>query len=239
MGRNNYFRFKQFTVIQEKSAMKVGIDGVLLGAWASVENPQKILDIGVGTGLIALMMAQRFSRAKIDAVEIDPEACKEIIFNFGQSLWNDRLQLLQISFQKFAETTKRKYDLIVSNPPFFENSVKVKTVSRELARNSESLSLDTLFSGVKRILSDCGNFSVVFPALRLEELTGFAKMNGLFLTRLTRVKPNPEKIHHRVLAEFSFQQKNSICDELIIESITHHDYTNEYRTLTRDFYLHF
>jgi len=239
MGRNNYFRFKQFTIIQEKSAMKVGIDGVLLGAWAFAENPKKILDIGTGTGLIALMMAQRFPVAEIDAVEVDPEACSETVFNFGQSPWNDRLQLQQISFQQFAETNVEKYDLIVSNPPFFENSVKIKTVSRELARNSENLGLPDLFSGVKKILAEHGLFSIVFPALRLNELTGTASANELFLTRLTKVKPNPGKTHHRVLAEFSFQKKTCISDELAIESMIHHDFTNEYRSLTRDFYLKF
>ena len=239
MGRNNYFRFKQFTIIQEKAAMKVGIDGVLLGAWIIADRPLKILDIGTGTGLIALMMSQRFANAMIDAVEIDLEACQEALSNFKQSPWNERIQLKQIAFQEFVATTSAKYDLVVSNPPFFENSVKIKTTSRELARNSENLNLDDLFSGVSKILDETGNFSIVFPALRLDELIGAATKYQMFLNRLTSVKPNPEKPAHRVLAEFSFQQTNIVSNELIIEKMMHHDYTHEYRTLTRDFYLYF
>lgn len=239
MGRNNYFRFKQFTIIQEKSAMKVGVDGVLLGAWATAPNPQKILDVGTGTGLIALMMAQRFPKAEIDAVEIDNNACAETIYNFEKSHWAERLHLHQNSFQLFALVATVKYDLIVSNPPFFENSVKVKTASRELARNSENLEPGDLFYGVSKLLANNGRFAIVFPFQRLHELEENATKNGLFLNRICKVKPNPEKVHHRILAEFSFQQQPETIDELVIESMIHHNYTEEYRMLTRDFYLHF
>lgn len=240
MGRNNYFRFKQFTIIQEKSAMKVGIDGVLLGAWATAPNPQKILDVGTGTGLIALMMAQRFPVAGIDAVEIDTIASKEAQFNFDQSSWAERIQLFNISFQQFAVISNNKYDLIVSNPPFFENSVNLKTTSREFARNSENMSLNELFNGVSKVLlSDEGHFSLIFPHQRLDELIRVATGNGMFPARILRIKPNPQKIYHRVLAEFSRLVKIPDEDELIIESVTHHDYSEKYCMLTRDFYLHF
>lgn len=239
MGRNNYFRFKQFTIIQEKSAMKVGIDGVLLGAWATAESPGKILDVGTGTGLIALMMAQRFENAKVDAVEIDDYACAETIYNFEKSPWAERLQLRQTSFQLFALNTIEKYDLIVSNPPFYENSVNVKTASRELARNSENLEPGDLFFGVSKLLAENGRFAIVFPFQRLNELRENATKNGLFLSRICKVKPNPEKVSHRILAEFSFQQQPETIDELVIESMIHHDYSEKYRMLTRDFYLRF
>ncbi|HBL76538.1 MAG: hypothetical protein A2W90_00520 [Bacteroidetes bacterium GWF2_42_66] len=239
MGRNNYFRFKQFTISQEKSAMKVGIDGVLMGAWASAGNPSKILDIGTGTGLIALMMAQRLPAASIDAVEIDAAACEEAQFNFGQSPWNDRLRLFQISFQQFSEQSDTEYDLIVSNPPFFENSVKVKTASRKLARNSENLSLDELFAGAVKILSGNGVFAVIFPFQRFNEMISMASKNGLFMKRFVNIKPNPEKPFHRVMAEFSKSEGLISEEELIIESMKHDDYTEDYRALTRDFYLKF
>ena len=239
MGRNNYFKFKQFTITQEKSAMKVGIDGVLLGAWALAENPSAILDVGAGTGLIALMMAQRFPTASVDAVEVDASACEDARFNFGQSLWNERLWLFQTSFQQFAEESVTKYDLVVSNPPFFENSVNVKTVSRELARNSENLGLDELCSGAGKILSEDGVFAVVFPFQRFDELVQVASKNGLFLKRFIKIRPNPEKPFHRILAEFSKNEGIISVKELVIESMKHDDYTDDYRVLTRDFYLKF
>ncbi len=239
MGRNNYFKFKQFTITQEKSAMKVGIDGVLLGAWALAESPSAILDVGAGTGLIALMMAQRFPAASVDAVEIDTAACEDARFNFGQSLWNERLRLFQTSFQQFAEEWVTKYDLIVSNPPFFENSVNVKTASRELARNSENMNPDELFAGVGKILSKNGIFAVVFPFQRFDELVQVASKNGLFLKRFVKIKPNPEKPFHRILAEFSKNEGIVSEEELIIESMKHDDYTDDYRALTRNFYLKF
>lgn len=239
MGRNKYFKFKQFTIWQEKTAMKVGIDGVLLGAWTWAENPSKILDVGTGTGLIALMMAQRFLNAKVDAVEIDATACEEAQFNINQSPWGERVQLFNASFQQFAEKEIPKYDLIVSNPPFFENSVKVKTVSRELARNSENLNIDELFSGVCKVMKEKSIFAVVFPYLRLDELIEVASKNGLSLSRLLKIKPNPEKPFHRVLAEFTHQNKPFPEDELTIESMVHHDYSEKYRNFTQDFYLNF
>ena len=119
---NDYFKFKQFTIHQDKCAMKVGTDGVLLGAWAECANAKGILDIGTGTGLIALMIAQR-SNAKIDAVEIDETASKQAKENIKKSLWNDRIEILNISFQDFSKSTNEKYDLIVSNPPYFQNSL--------------------------------------------------------------------------------------------------------------------
>ncbi len=239
MGKNNYFKFKQFTIFQEVAAMKVGIDGVLLGAWVSGENPLKILDVGTGTGLIALMMSQRFPASKIDAVEIDEAACREAQFNFGQSPWNERLQLFHASFQQFSEGLATKYDLIVSNPPFFENSVNVKNAPRQLARNSENLSVGELFYGVSALLAEQGAFAVVFPYQRLDELIAAASEVGLFPNRLLKIKPNPEKTFHRVLSEFSRNEKYLSEQELIIESMRHHDYTEAYRELTRDFYLRF
>jgi len=217
----------------------VGIDGVLLGAWVSAGNPSKILDIGTGTGLIALMMAQRFPAAKIDAVEIDEAACQEAQFNFEQSSWNNRLHLIQTSFQQFSEETNTKYDLIVSNPPFFENSVKVKTVARELARSSENLSLDELFAGAVKILSKNGVIAVIFPFQRFNEMISMASKNGLFMKRFVKIKPNPEKPFHRIMVEFSKNEGIISEEELIIESMKHDDYTDDYRALTRDFYLKF
>ncbi len=162
MARNNWFEFKQFRIEQQKAAMKVGTDGVLLGAWTPIVDAQRILDVGTGTGLIALMLAQR-SNARIDAVEIDKLASEEAEFNFAQSPWNDRLNVFNTNFQVFVNLPFVPYDLIVSNPPFFINSLKTKCAALSVARHDEMLSFDQLITGAKRLLSNTGRFCVIIP----------------------------------------------------------------------------
>ena len=239
MPRNNYFQFKQFRIVQERSAMKVGMDGVLLGAWADLSGAERILDIGTGTGLIALMMAQTNPSAQIDAIEIDPEAFQEASLNTQQSAWSDRINAELFSFQEFAERTNRKYDLIVSNPPFFTNGVKAPVENRAQARHSDSLPLDVLISGAAGLLRGNGRIALVLPVESLQEIVQLADLNKLYISRLCRVKPNPVKPVFRVLIELA----NSACtiqeSELMIEFEKHHDYTPEYKELTKDFYLKF
>ena len=239
MSRNNYFQFKQFRIIQERSAMKVGMDGVLLGAWADPSGATRILDVGTGTGLIALMMAQKNNRAQIDAIEVDQEAFSEAVLNCKQSSWNDRIELELCSLQEFTERTNCKYDLIVSNPPFFTNGVKAPLESRAQARHSDSLPLDVLISGAADMLFEKGRIALVLPIESLQEIGVLADSNKLFISRLCRVKPNPTKPVFRILIELT----NSECviqeSELMIEFEKHHDYTPEYRELTKDFYLKF
>ncbi|MDP2113785.1 MAG: methyltransferase, partial [Bacteroidota bacterium] len=163
MPRNNYFQFKQFRIIQDKSAMKVGVDGVLLGVWANVSGAKRILDIGTGTGLIALMMAQRNADARIDAVEIEPDAFQEAVYNIQQSPWNERIQIELCSFQEFAGKAGLKYDLIVSNPPYFTNGHKAPLENRATARHSDSLSLGDLISGAIGLLNETGKIALVLP----------------------------------------------------------------------------
>jgi len=239
MPRNNYFQFKQFRIIQEQSAMKVGMDGVLLGAWADASGAERILDIGTGTGLIALMMAQKSNVTQIDAIEIDPEAFPEAFLNVQQSPWNGRIQIELSSFQEFTEQTDRKYDLIVSNPPFFTNGIKAPIENRAQARHSHSLPLNVLISGAARLLNENSRISLVLPIESLQEVEKLATLNVLFISRLCRVKPNPIKPEFRILIELT----NSECaiqeSELMIEFEKHHDYTPEYKELTKDFYLKF
>lgn len=219
--------------------MKVGMDGVLLGAWTKTSGAKRILDIGTGTGLIALMMAQKNPEAEIDAIEIDPEAFQEAKLNVQQSPWSDRMTLELCSFQEFAERTDRKYDLIVSNPPFFTNGVKAPLESRSQARHSDSLPLCDLISGAVGLMAKNGKTALVLPIESLQELQQLADLNELFISRLCRVKPNPVKPDFRILVELT----NSECilqeEELMIEFEKHHDYTPEYQELTRDFYLKF
>lgn len=239
MGRNNYFQFKQFRIHQERSAMKVGMDGVLIGAWADVSMAERILDVGAGTGLVSLMIAQRNPLAAIDAIEIDREAYEECLFNVEQSPWADRVKVTLNTFQDFASSFNEKYDLIISNPPFFSNGLKATGYSRSQARHSDSLSLEELIAGIVRLLSAKGKAVLILPVESLSEIKKQVDSNQLFLSRLCRVKPNPLKPVFRVMIEMT--PFECVCreEELMIEYEKHFDYTPEYRTLTRDFYLKF
>lgn len=239
MARNNYFQFKQFRIVQERSAMKVGMDGVLLGAWADVSGADRILDIGTGTGLIALMMAQKNAIARIDAIEIDRDACEEAAFNVQQAQWSDRIHIQEISFQEFQQTNAGKYKLIVSNPPFFSNGVKAPDGNRSQARHADALPLTVLISGAVVLLQEKGRIALVLPVETLPELEKLVLSNRLFILRLCRIKPNPIKPDFRILVELSNSKCVTLEENLMIEFEKHHDYTPEYKLLTKDFYLKF
>ena len=239
MPRNTSFQFKQFRIIQEHSAMKVGMDGVLLGAWVDPSGAERILDVGTGTGLIALMMAQKNHDALVDAIGIDEDAYREASLNARQSAWNERIQVEWCSFGEFAASTTQKYDLIICNPPFFTNGVKAPVQNRAQARHSDSLPLTDLISGATRLLSKNGRLALILPFEGLAEIEQLAEYNHLSVSRLCRIKPNPQKPIFRILIELT----NTTCEisneSLLIEFETHHDYTPEYKELTRDFYLKF
>jgi tRNA1Val (adenine37-N6)-methyltransferase len=219
--------------------MKVGMDGVLLGAWADATGAERILDIGTGTGLIALMMAQKNSLAQIDAIEIDPEAFQEAAVNVQQSPWSERIQLELYSFQEFAGRTNKKYDLIVSNPPYFTNGHKAPVENRAQARHSDSLPLNDLISGAAGLLTEKGKIALVLPVESLPEVKQLADSNNLCISRLCRVKPNPQKPDFRILLELTNSESETQEETLMIEFEKHHDYTPEYKAMTKDFYLKF
>jgi tRNA1Val (adenine37-N6)-methyltransferase len=181
MGRNNYFRFKQFTIIQEKSAMKVGTDGVLLGAWTNVPRSGHILDIGTGTGVIALMLAQRSADAHVTGIEYEPEAAQESSENARNSPWSNRISMLHISFQEYYKSCTGKFDLIVSNPPFFINSRKPKTGNLSIAKHNHLLPYDDLAQGIAHLLAANGMFSVVLPAISTPIYKKQLRNMGFFL----------------------------------------------------------
>ena len=240
MGRNNYFRFKHFVIIQEKSAMKVGTDGVLLGAWVNAQHEKNILDIGTGTGLIALMMAQR-TNAQIVGVEIEANAAEEACCNFAISEWKDRLSVENISFQEFAnkESNKEKFDLIISNPPFFTNDQKSKHNNMAIAKHSDLLPLHDLVLGCRKLISENGKFAVILPvvaAKKIIEITGNA---GLFLTRLTEVFPTPQKESNRYLMEFGTTPRTLHKNTLTIFEESGGSFSKSYKELTKEFYLNF
>lgn len=238
MARNNYFQFKQFKIIQEKAAMKVGTDGALLGAWVNVENVETILDIGTGTGLIALMLAQR-SPAKVLGIEIEKSAAEEAAVNVNNSRWNDRVSIQNISFQDFVETIDETFDLIVSNPPFFSGGSKNEIKNKAIARHNHLLPFSVLISGVVKLLSKNGRLALVLPIVPAEEFIEISTSKGLFLNRITRVKPKATKESNRFLIEFSKENTGAVEDELIIYTDDSSDFTETYKKLTRDFYLKF
>lgn len=239
---NKPFRFKDFIIHQDKTAMKVGTDGVLLGAWCSLDSePESILDVGSGTGLISLMLAQRSFAETIDAVEIDEQAYEQTVENFEESEWADRLFCYHSSFQDFAEEMKEEeetYDLIVSNPPFYQNAYETEDDSRNKARFTSALSFEDLLSGISNILSEDGVFSTIIPYTEEEQFIQIAIENRLIPYRICRVKGNPTSEIKRSLLEFSFQKKEIQEEELVIE-VGRHQYTKEYQDLTREFYLKF
>jgi len=234
MGRNNWFEFKQFRVEQHKSAMKVGTDGVLLGAWTPLDGACRILDVGTGTGLIALMLAQR-SEARIDAVEIDLTASEEAKFNFEQSAWSERLTLFNVDFQQFACSSENTYDLIVSNPPFFVNSLKTSNAALAVARHNDWLSFSQLISGARKLLGRSGRLCVILPASSYADFRESARLAGFYLHQLTSIIPKTGKASKRILMEFSLEAGYPSEDELTI--LDSDDlYTEDYKMLTASFY---
>lgn len=234
---NKPFIFKKFSVSQDKSAMKIGTDGVLLGAWTSIkQNPFSVLDIGAGTGIISLMLAQRCFAELIDAIEINANAYEQCIENFENSPWNDRLFCYHASLQEFVEEIDDEYDLIVSNPPFYSDEYKSGNIQRDMARFQDALPFKYLLESISKLLSETGIFSVIIPYKEEDKFISIASHFNLFPNRILRVKGNPTSEIKRSLLEFSFTKSSFQIDELIIET-ERHQYTKDYIDLTKDFYL--
>lgn len=232
------FSFKQFSVEQDRTAMKVGTDGVLLGAWTPIENnPFSILDIGAGTGIIALMLAQRSSAEQIDALEIDEDAYEQATDNFENSPWNDRLFCFHAGLDEFVEEPEDEYDLIVSNPPFYNEDYKSDNEQRDLARFQDAMPFEDLIEAAALLLSENGIFSVIIPFKEEEKFLALANEYELYPLKITRVKGTPTSEIKRSLFAFSRNEMTDFpVDELIIET-ARHIYTPEYIALTKDFYL--
>lgn len=218
--------------------MKVGTDGVLLGAWAPIQhNPYSILDIGTGTGLIALMLAQRSTAEQIDALEIDEAAYEQATDNFENSPWADRLFCYHAGLDEFMEEPEDEYDLIVANPPFYTEDYTSGNEQRDLARFENALPFEDLTEAADLLLSENGIFAVIIPFKEEEHFIALARKYDLFLKKITRVKGTPQADIKRSLLAFS-RNENAVChtDELIIET-ARHEYTPEYIKLTMEFYI--
>ena len=218
--------------------MRINTDGVLLGAWANVQDGLKVLDVGTGTGIIALMVAQRNKKAWIEGIDIDDQAALISERNFNQSRWKDRLSQVCGSFPT-AIHEEVKYDYIISNPPFFTNSTLSKDHHQKTARHTTELTQYQLAKGVARCLAEEGKFGLILPVKESEEFQEVAKACELFCNRKTQVRPNPLKKIERVLMEFSMKKEVIEVYELIIRNSEPNNYTVAYKSLTKDFYLNF
>lgn len=251
------FQFKQFAINQDRTAMKVGTDGVLLGAWFDANGyadhredmstfnrhlPLRILDIGTGTGLLALMAAQRYPSANVDAVELDPDAARQAAENVAESPFGGRITVYNTDITLFAPSGV--YNSIICNPPYFVDSLRCPDESRTRARHDDTLSLDTLVSQAVRLLSDYGTLHVVIPYSELNRFTDIGHLHNMAPTRITTVYPTPTAAAKRALITVRYCPSASIAatmpppttDRLVVE-LSRHQYTPEYIGLTRQFYL--
>ena len=229
------FRFKQFSVEQDDVAMKVGTDGVLLGAWAECEGARRILDIGTGTGVIALQMAQRNPTAQVQAVEIDETAARRARANFDNSPWAERLEVEQTPVQEFSPA--ERFDLIISNPPYFVDSLVPPDAKRSTARHTHDLTFEELDRAVCRLLAESGRFALILPEPEFERYT---EQSQLHLVRRCNVHSVEGGAIKRVMGEFSKDKPAKIeIESLAIEVERRGEFSADYRALTKDFYLKF
>ena len=232
------FQFKQFTVQQDRCAMKIGTDSVLLGAWTPIENkPFSILDIGAGTGILSLMLAQKSAAEQIDSLEIDEDAYEQCVENFENSPWSDRLFCFHAGLDEFIEEPEDEYDIIISNPPFYSEDYKSDTSQRDLARFQDALPFEDLVEAADLLLSENGIFAVIIPFKEEERFIDLCAEVELFPVKVTRVKGSYTTPFVRSLLAFKRYELSVLeADELVIE-INRHEYTDDYINLTKDFYL--
>jgi tRNA1Val (adenine37-N6)-methyltransferase len=235
----SFFTFKQFEVLQSNDVMKVGTDAVLLGAWSPFPDfLDNILDIGAGTGVISLMLAQRFPDAQIDAVELQPLAFELCVENFENSPWGDRLFCYHASFLEFAsEFEPESYDLIVSNPPYHTEDYISENLHKQISRSEQSLPFEDLFVGANKLLTPNGLFSVIIPYLAFEQVSEIAQKVGLYLHFITFVKGTPTANIKRVLCSFSKMPIEEIQKSDLVLEYERHQRTEAYHELTKDFYI--
>lgn len=232
------FKFKQFAVNQDRCAMKIGTDAVLLGAWCPIDNnPKSILDVGAGTGILALMLAQRTNADQIDALEIDEEAYEQCVENFENSPWADKLFCYHAALDEFVDDPEDEYDLIISNPPFYSEDFKTADEQRDLARFQDAMPFEDLIEAADLLLSENGTFAVVIPYKEEERFIDLCAEYELYPVKATRVKGSHKTpIIRSLLAFRRYELSVLTANELVVE-INRHEYTDDYINLTQDFYL--
>lgn len=231
------FQFKQFAVYHQQSTLKVGTDAILLGAWADTKKTTKILEIGSGCGIIALMLAQRCN-ADIDTIDIDSNSCNEARKNFGLSPWGKRIKVTNISFQDFCKNNKNQFDLIVSNPPYFSNSLKSSDIIKNLAKHNDSLGFKELVLGLSKLLLPEGKACIILPINEALKFKEEAFNQQLFCNHEVEIIPDTGKPIMRLLMQFAKTKTITKKEQLIILN-ENKNYTNEFIDLTREFYLAF
>jgi tRNA1Val (adenine37-N6)-methyltransferase len=236
---NDTFDFKKFSIKQDKCAMKVGTDAVLLGAWIKPNGSKTILDIGTGTGVISLMLAQK-SPAKITAIDIDKESTEQASLNVSGSNYKDQIEVKNISIQDLAKESHQKFDLIVTNPPYFIDSYKSIEVTRTIARHSDSLPFEELIDCVTKLLDIKGKFCLILPKNEAAIFRKMAELKGLYLSKLLRIRTKPEKeSEKRHLMQFEFKETEFSESTLVIEENESRNYTQAYKDFTKEYYLNF
>lgn len=236
---NTSFAFKQFIIKQDKCAMKVGTDAVLLGAWVLPNGSKQILDIGTGTGVIALMLSQK-TEAHIDAIDIDEEAVLQAKQNALDSKFSNQITVTHTSLQEYSKISTQKYNLIVTNPPYFEQSLKSTDEQRSHARHADVLPFEELLDGVLKLLDEKGKFCLILPTLEAEKFRALAEKKGLHLSKLLRVKSRVDKdVDKRHLMQFEVKPTEFSEKTISIEEEVRHQYTDDYKDLTKDYYINF
>lgn len=233
---NNYFNFKQFTINQEKSAFKLGTDGVLLGAYADVRNVERILEIGTGTGLIALMLAQR-SEAKIVAIEPDHDSYLQSCENINSSRWTGRIKAVESTLQEFVDN--KKFDLIVTNPPYFSGSLKNHDERKSSTRHNDSLTSVDILESLSELLSKTGRLQLILPYAEGNIFIAEAAGYGFYCHDILKIKPLPTSEIKRLILKFGRDRIRTTEKFLTIEHGKRHEFTEEYINLTKDFYMKF
>lgn len=237
---NDVFEFKKFSIKQNKCAMKVGTDAVLLGSWVSVDRCKNVLDIGTGTGIIALMLAQK-TQSHITALEIDQASFEQATDNVLQSTYKHQVNVVNKPFQVYWKSAPEKFDLIVSNPPYFVDSLKSNDTTRSTARHADVLPFNELIEGVHEILSPNGKFCLILPKKEAESFCKLAEQKNLYLSKLLRVRNSPDKEEDkRHIMQFSFGKHHFTEEILYIRTSSNpQEYSPEYKQLTMDYYVHF
>ncbi len=236
---SSHFSFKQFDILQDECAMKVGTDSVLLGAWATIPATGKILDIGAGTGILSLMAAQRSISAHITGIEIDSSAAHQADMNVGNSLWKNRITIIHDNFAHYASTCQYSYDAILSNPPYFISSLHSPIAARTTARHTESLDYNTIFDLSRQLITAQGTLSLVIPADMYAHVNGVAQIYGWGASRIAHICTTIRKTPKRVLCEWQRNHYKAATEGTICIRDTSGEYTTQYISLTKDFYLNF
>jgi len=233
------FHFKKFSIDDSKAAMKIGTDAVLMGSWVECINETRILDIGTGSGILALMMAQRNPYTHIDAVELDPAAARLAQQNTDLSPWQNQIRIFNSSIQDFSLKIEHKYSLLICNPPFFTDSLKSPVNARNLARHNDSLPVTDLFSSINKVIAINGKASFIIPAHEFPQWSKIARQYMFFPATIAFVKSTLLHKPHRVLVTFSHSELNDVTIKEIVIYTVDRQYSKEYKDITKDFYLNF